>query len=159
MKKSRPTPYLRVMAEIKHGGKREGSGRKPTDNPKEAVTIYVPKKSIYPFGNKEKLRLAIEDFILSKQPDVQIKNLNEPTEQIKAFEQPKSNYQINTAPASVSPIMSKRHAYEAEIKATATKEALEKVMKQVNSDILSWKDKEYLKQIAQQHFTQNFYAD
>jgi hypothetical protein len=53
------------MAEEKRGGKREGAGRKPSGNIKVPITLYVEDKAIWPFGNKEKLKTKLYDFISS----------------------------------------------------------------------------------------------
>jgi hypothetical protein len=53
--------------ENKRGGLRKGAGRKPTDNPKQTITLYVEKKKIWAFGNEEKLKSALYDFINSRQ--------------------------------------------------------------------------------------------
>ena len=82
------------MEGSKKGGKREGAGRKPTDNPKQQVTLYVPKKEIYPFGNVDKLKGKLYDFI----SNFHVQDLTKPNVEVKPFEQPKTNYFVSTAP-------------------------------------------------------------
>ena len=51
------------MEQTKRGGKRKGSGRKPSPNPKIIITLYVEKKSIWQFGTVEKLKEKLIEFI------------------------------------------------------------------------------------------------
>lgn len=59
------------MEDKVHGGKRRGAGRKPVTNKKKQVTLYVESKSIIPFGNEEKMKGKIYEFIsyFGKVPD------------------------------------------------------------------------------------------
>lgn len=41
---------------VKRGGSREGAGRKPVDEPKEAITIYAFKSDIKAWGGKKTLK-------------------------------------------------------------------------------------------------------
>jgi len=70
-----------------YGGARKGAGRKPTDNPKEMIYLYVAKKDIWTFGNKEKLREAVYGFIANKNAEVAVRPA-ETTVEIPRFEQP-----------------------------------------------------------------------
>lgn len=86
------------------GGQRVGAGRKPLGLEKKAtITLYVPEKKIFPFGNKEKLKAGLYQFIDNGGiPKTTIQDLNAPTNEIKPQEQPKSNYFVNTTPQPVS---------------------------------------------------------
>lgn len=92
------------MEEKKQGGKRIGAGRKPLPitEKKTSLTIYPPNKDLYKFGDKKKMAEEILKFIAGygKEQGLVVKSgfqdLTKPTHEIKAFEQPKSNYEINT---------------------------------------------------------------
>ena len=47
----------------KRGGKRKGSGRKASDDPKQAVTIYVATSVIDSYGGKEEIRMKLLDSL------------------------------------------------------------------------------------------------
>ncbi len=51
------------MEEKKKGGKRRGAGRKSLLNKKEQVSIYVEKNKILMFGNLDKMKLSLYDYI------------------------------------------------------------------------------------------------
>lgn len=48
-----------------HGGKRKNSGRKPVEDKKKQVTIYVPDSKIQAHGGLEKLRDKLTQVSLS----------------------------------------------------------------------------------------------
>lgn len=108
------------------GGKRAGSGRKPSGRQKEAVTVYT---DVSRFGGKAGARMAIYEFLDGKITDTGKKafipldekkalpsdrkikhkapkegkgpivaDLTKPTSVLKPQEQPKTNFSINTAP-------------------------------------------------------------
>lgn len=142
------------MEQSKKGGKRNGAGRKPVDNPKEQVTLYVPKKSIWLFGNKDKLKTALYDFIDTKhedEPKAEIRDLTQPTREIKAYEQPKTNFSVNTVPPTQPLVLTPMEAYKQEIKATTWSGDLEKVMKRIKADILPNWQKKQLEEFAREH--------
>lgn len=103
------------------GGKRVGSGRKPSGRQKEAVTIYTDTSR---FGGKERTRKAIYDFLDSNHlPDQEKKfppsdheikqktvkeekrpivtDLTKPTSVLEPQQQPKTNFSINTKPKTL----------------------------------------------------------
>lgn len=100
------------------GGKRAGSGRKPSGRQKEAVTVYTDTSK---FGGKEKTRAAIYGFLDGSQIPDQINkflpsnheikqkvakeekrpivtDLTKPTVVLEPRQQPKTNFSINTIP-------------------------------------------------------------
>ena len=83
--------------EEKRGGKREGAGRKPTGVAKETVSLFVEKGKIYKFGSKDNLKTKLYEFIST----YGMQDLNKPTNEIKPFEQPKTNYFVDTTPKPV----------------------------------------------------------
>jgi hypothetical protein len=58
------------MKETKKGGKRAGAGRKPVDNPKVQVTIYVEQAHVNNFGGIARLKEALCVFVAAKRSDV-----------------------------------------------------------------------------------------
>jgi len=59
------------MKEITRGGKREGAGRKATGKKKITVNIYVDREYVFKFGNIEKMKSSLYQYIadFGKQPD------------------------------------------------------------------------------------------
>jgi hypothetical protein len=109
------------------GGKRAGSGRKPSGRQKEAITVYTDTSK---FGSKEKTRLAIYGFLDSVQiPDPEKKfplsdreikqktvkeekrpivtDLTKPTGVLKPQEQPKTNFTVDTRPKTLDELKSR----------------------------------------------------
>lgn len=54
------------MVVVKHGGKRNGSGRKPHTDKKEALFIYVPGSVLAFFGGKENAKKYAEQALQRK---------------------------------------------------------------------------------------------
>ena len=79
----------------KQGGKRNGAGRKPSGNPKIPITIYVPKKDIWLFGNEDKLRSKIYDFVNNYSKGEEPKYEIVPRETVVIYDAPKlpNNFQ------------------------------------------------------------------
>lgn len=124
------------MEENKHGGKRVGAGRKKSDNPKETVSLFVEKKKIWLFGNKENLKERLYKHI-----DTDIQDLTKPTNEIKPFEQPKSNFTVNTMAKSFE-------QYRAEKRACELPEQWETLKREIDADqYLTSKQKHLLKTI------------
>ncbi len=72
--------------ETKRGGQRKGAGRKPLDNPKKPITVYLEKNKIMVMGGDEKLKLKLVKFVdnETKMPEViAIQDLTRPTSEIK----------------------------------------------------------------------------
>lgn len=67
---------------IKRGGKREGAGRKPVENPKKPITIYVEENKITD-DLKDKLYKVANG----------IQDLTKPTNEVKPPEIPQTNTQ------------------------------------------------------------------
>lgn len=69
------------MKESKKGGKRAGAGRKPVENPKVQVTVYLEKRHVDQFGGLADAKIAICEFardwevrqILKQKPEVELK--------------------------------------------------------------------------------------
>lgn len=80
--------------EQKRGGKRVGAGRKPSGVEKKTISLYVAKGSIYKFGSEDKMKEKIYDFISG----YGVQDLTKPTNEIRPFEQPKSNFSVQTQP-------------------------------------------------------------
>jgi hypothetical protein len=48
--------------ELKHGGKRKASGRKPVTDKKVQVSLYIPTSQIEKFGGIEKFKADLYEF-------------------------------------------------------------------------------------------------
>lgn len=159
MKKSKYIPYLYAMNENNRGGRRLGAGRKPTDNPKEVVTLYVETKAIYPFGNKDKLKGKLYDFISGYgKPEIKVQDLTKPTNEIKPPEQPQTNYAVNVPPKPEVPDLGKFEGFKAKILATRTVAELKSVLDEVKNAIMLLKEKKELEAIGKEHST-TMYTD
>ena len=88
-----------------------------------------------------------------------ITDLTKPNREVKAFEQPKTNYDVKIPPKPLTEVLDSAATLEYEIKASKTKEELDRVMKKVKSSLLKWNIKAQLEEIAKKHFADNFYAD
>lgn len=91
------------MKENQRGGKRPGSGRRPLENPKMLVSIYVEKQLVESKGGKDGFRQFVYSLLPSHEPTtaevkskVVAKDLTKPTHEIKPQEQPKTNFSIDT---------------------------------------------------------------
>lgn len=146
------------MTEEKRGGKREGAGRKPTGTNKVPITLYVEDKAIWPFGNKDKLKTKLYDFISSNGAVAMVQDLTKATIEIKPQEPPKTNYSIDTTPKPVEPITTKFEAYRQQILKTTMSFQLVEIMKEVKAELMTGKEKLTLEAIAKEH-SRTMYTD
>ncbi len=155
------------MEQNKRGGYRPGSGRKPSGEIKIPITIYVEQKQIYPFGDKDNLRKEISAFISLYGKGgigtMQIQDLTKPTNEIKPYEQPQTNFGISVPPKPETPATglkaSQFDEFHDEIIATTTIPQLTAVMKRLKSAVLTPKDRQNLEAIAKEHSATNMYND
>jgi len=142
------------MADLKHGGKRPGSGRKPLPitQKKTVLTLYPSNADLYKFGDKVKMQEEILKFIAGygKQEAV-IHNLNEPTHQIKTPEQPKTNYQVTVEPPGIGAVLGSFEGFKQKILGSKVPAELVAIMKEVKVALLSNRDKLTLETIAKEH--------
>jgi len=126
------------MEEKKRGGKRLGAGRKPIGNKKKPITIYVETNKLYPFGGEEMLKKGLIKFIDEYGKEVPstiaIQDLNKHTNEIKAYEQPKTNYPINTTPVQIPLPMSQEQAYINELKMAKTINSIQFIVSTAKND-------------------------
>lgn len=54
------------MEKSKHGGKREGSGRKEKANPLVQITIAIPKSCLKFYIDKKSAKIKAQDFLISQ---------------------------------------------------------------------------------------------
>lgn len=116
------------MKEKQKGGQRSGAGRKPSSDPKQPITIFVNASVVNSFGGKEGVQLfcyaALDSakpiyvsgpvFTGIKLPDPppsyvkkEVKDLTKPTCALKAQEQPKTNFSIDTRPKTLDELKSR----------------------------------------------------
>lgn len=138
---------------LKHGGKREGAGRKPVpvSQKKVALTIYPSNADLYKFGSTEKMKTELLKFISGYGKPEALQDLTRRTNEIKPFEQPKSNYEVKIDPKPISTVMSNFETLKAEILATTIIPELEKIMKKVKAALLPLPQKVLLENIAKDH--------
>ena len=141
------------MEQNNRGGKRDGAGRKPIDNPKETVSLFVEKKTIWLFGNKEKLKERLYGSIKTM-----VQDLNKPTNEIKPFEQHQTNYVASVPTQKEAVIIGSIEAYKQEILATTNKEEIEMVMSKIQAASLNSRVKQTLENIAKVH-SKDFFND
>lgn len=150
------------MEEKKQGGKRLGAGRKPIADKKIPVTLYVENKKIFTFGSEQKLKDAVYSWIDGKIIEharvAQIKDLTQPTNEIKPFEQPKTNYEVKIPPKPESLPLGSFEVLKDKILQTTTVPEIEAVMKEIKAALLVGKQKQALEAIAKDHSKQ-FYTD
>ena len=124
------------------GGARLGAGRKPLNNKKEPITIYLENNVIYKFGSAENLKAEINQFALNYQKEgpVKVQDLTQPTHQIKPFEQPKGNYTVNTDSGQIEPLTASYEIHKAELTAATSSTELHAAWKRVeaNKSLVSW---------------------
>lgn len=140
------------MEENKRGGKRLGAGRKPLANKKKLIPLYIEENKIWPFGSEEKMKEKLYDFVSD------FKDLTKPTNEIKPFTQPKTNYQVNVEPKPEMIPMGSFEVLKAKILKTETVKQIEAVMKEIKVALMPNKQKQALETIAKEHSVQ-FYAD
>ena len=115
--------------EPKRGGKREGAGRKPSGVEKKTISIYVEKGAIYKFGNEDKLKEKLYDFVSG----YGVQDLNKPTNVMQPQEQPQTNFSIDTTSKPLSP-RKPMLEWIAEKKALETEDQYEKWLKLLEAD-------------------------
>jgi len=150
------------MEEKKRGGYRPGSGRKPSGEIKIPITIYVEQKQIYPFGDKDNLKKEISAFISlygkGGIETMQIQDLTKPTNEIKPFEQPQTNFAATVLPRPETPGIGKYDAYKDRLIGAVTIKDIEAIMREVKNDILSVKQKRELEEIGKE-CSKSMYTD
>lgn len=156
------------MEEKKQGGKRLGAGRKPLADRKIPVTLYVENKKIFSFGNEQKLKDAVYGFIDGKVrvvetvhfPDTSnsFQDLTKPTNEIKPFEQPKTNYEVKIPPKPESVPLGSFDGFKAQILETKQVKELEAVMKEIKASLMPGRFKQQLEVIAKEH-SKEFFTD
>lgn len=145
------------MEEIKRGGKREGAGRKPLDNPKKLVSLYIEKTKIFAMGGEEKLKKRIYDFIVSetKVPESDFKPIigvltSEAAESVTFREsrQDESKNEVKSQFTGLSSKLSDFDKFSAELRAAKSRQQVEAIMRQSNGGIMFPKERITLKSVA-----------
>lgn len=144
------------MEQNNRGGKRLGSGRKPTTNPKKAVTLYVQREKILTFGSPEKLKDKLYGFINEQALKSEIAfTATNPS----SYDSPKlpANYFSDEPKQYKEAILDPIGEYQRRIAATTYSGELEALMKQIKADkTIGWKGQNNLEFFAQEHAKQNF---
>src|SRR5580765_5505709 len=128
--------------EQKRGGKRLGSGRKqlPVTQKRTVLNVYPTNAELYKFGDKDKMKSEVLKFIAN----YGLQDLSKPTNEIKPFEQPKSNYVANVPPKQEPPAISQFEGLKEIIKATTSKGELEILMANVMAIPMMFQEKKAL---------------
>ncbi len=58
------------MENTTHGGQRKNSGRKPSDDPKEPITVFIEGSIIKRKGGKDIVKKKTEKFIREELTDI-----------------------------------------------------------------------------------------
>ncbi len=143
------------MEENKRGGKREGAGRKSSNNPKETVSIYVEKTAIWKFGNKEKLKLKLYEFIndFGKEPELknEIKYSQTTPDSYDAAKMKRVTLDEPKMWQEEKPVVNQFDAYKQDIDETTYSGDLEKLMKIIKADNLPKWQQTQLETYAKEH--------
>jgi hypothetical protein len=89
---------------------------------------------------------------------INMQDLTKPTNEIKPFEQPKTNYAVIVEPTDAQPIIGSFDGFKQKILATRTIPELETVMKEIKASLLSGREKMALEGIAKEH-SRSMYTD
>lgn len=101
-------------------------------------------------------KVLVEYF---EKPSASVQDLTKPTNEIKPFEQPKTNFEVKIPAAPIATVLDNPETFRQEILASKTKGELEKVTKRIKSSLLNWKVKIELEELAKKHFSDNFFND
>ena len=138
--------------EQKRGGKRLGSGRKqlPVTQKRTVLNVYPTNAELYKFGDKDKMKSEVLKFIAN----YGLQDLSKPTNEIKPYEQPKTDYQAVVQLINKSPYDQLKDL----IKSTTTKNELEDVVKIIKGTPMHIKERFALEAFAKEHSIE-FYND
>ena len=162
--------YLCGMENKKQlGGKRRGAGRKPVLSKKKQISLYVEGVKIIKFGNEEKMKDSLYDFI-NKFGETAIvytiptadaydgKKMDKITHDEPAqWVEPKSTV-TGLPPKPELAGIGNADDFQDEILATTMKSELEAVMKRVKTALLPFSAKQRLEAIAKEH-SKDFFTD
>lgn len=135
------------MEPKKQGGKRRGAGRKPILSKKKQISLYVEGLKIVKFGNEEKLKKSLYDFINDFGADIELnpgvrfatstpdaydgKRLDKITnDEPGQWQEPKSNI------TGLPPKLSDFDKFMAELKDAKTIHQVEGIMKRAKTGIM-----------------------
>jgi hypothetical protein len=150
------------MEQKKKGGIRLGAGRKPVLHKKKQISLYVENFKILPFGSEDKMKAhlygIIESFVKIENPVASFQDLTKPTNEIKPFEQPKTNYEVKVEPKPESVPLGNFDGFKAKILETKQVKELESVMKEIKASLMPGRFKQQLEAIAKEH-SKEFFTD
>jgi hypothetical protein len=146
------------MEEKKKGGSRKGAGRKPVLHKKKQVSLYVEPIKFLPFGSEDKMKDHLYDVIDNFKQEAKVVDLNKPTNEIKPFEQPKTNYEAKVQPKPENIPLGSYEAFRIAILETTMTKPLEKIMREVKAALMANKQKQMLEAIAKDH-SKDFFTD
>lgn len=124
------------MEQNKRGGRRNGAGRKPIENKKSVITLYVAKPDIWKFGNEDKLKTGVYRFISDfGSGKAVVQDLNEPTNQIKPITEPqKQTNVVFSVPPKEQPTIGLFDAYKKDLATKSTVKQIELLVKVIKLD-------------------------
>lgn len=156
------------MEENKRGGKRLGAGRKPLPitEKKVVLSLYPTNSDLYKFGDKKKMAEEILKFIANygKEDTGDLKvysnfqDLTRPTNEIKPFVAPKTNYEVKIEPKPITSVLGNVEAFKLKIRETKTRLEIEAVMRDVKNALLTGGQRRELDSFAKEH-SREFYND
>lgn len=141
------------------GGKRLGAGRKPLKNPKKQVSLYIEANKFYKFGGEEPMKDKIYQFVDSYgEEKIRIQDLTSTSNEAKPYEQPATNFSVDTFPDIKPKSLSEFDTFKEKIYNCETTSEIEELMKKVKGALMFPKEKQRLEEIAKEH-SKDFYTD
>ena len=146
--------------ETQRGGKRQGSGRKPSGIKKKPITVYLETGLTFKFGNETKMKEKICEFVKGYGEEKDYSNL------ISSFPQ-KADYIPNNPAIAINqpssfeklppkPFIASLEALKQEILGTTTIKQIEAVMAKIKAEPLLPRDKMMLDSLAKEHSKEMF---
>jgi hypothetical protein len=140
------------MEEKKQGGKRRGAGRKPVQNKKVQISLYVEGGKIFKFGNEEKMKTYLYSVIdefgqMGKLPE----KIDYSKAPILLYDAPKINRITNDETAlwqEPKPKIDQYAAYQTEISTANSVLEIENIVREIKKDTIPDWQKNKLEKIA-----------
>lgn len=150
--------------ESKRGGKRVGSGRKPLGNKKSAITLYVDQPDIWKFGNEEKLKAKMKEFIseynqIADKPELRNIMPLSASDSVALYNAEHTDSRIFTQEIKEVPNLGLFDSYKLELKEAKTINEIAASVKAAKNEInLSPKEKLFLENYAKE-LSKEMYSD
>lgn len=137
----------------KQGGKRRGAGRKPILNKKKQFSFYIEVEQVLKFGNEEKFKKSVTDFIYGYGKEVIAA-----TPTLNAYDGAKTNMatqdehiqwqEVKSPITGLPPKLSDFDKFSEELYAAKSRVEVEAIMRRSNGGVMFPREKNDLKAIA-----------